>query len=633
MNFSKTAQHYGGLLDLTLQKARYSLRKRFSHSNEQQILKQYIDELVPIDGPRTVVDIGAGNGVRWSNSYALVQEGWNALGIEADPHKYELLSQVYRRYPNAKACKRRVQPDTINSLLESLDIDKEFSVLCLDIDGNDYWILDAILSSFRPRLIVTEINEKIPPPIRFVVKYDPEFRLRHHFYGYSIAALADLCARHDYGILRLEYNNAFIAPKELAGERFTDAALAYERGYLNRADRSERFWPNFDVDELLSMSPSEGVDFLTQFYAKDAGNYYLGTMPENIPTHDPGVKRALFVDQAAEASDIEPAESSSTKIPCPICSSDIEPKTLSAATLGDETLFDLVECESCKTRYLSPLPSAAQLKKFYEPQYYGSDWFKQRGLGRALAQLDLAKREPGNFLDVGCGLGFFIDGVRSHCKWRVFGVELTGAAVGFARDELGLEVSEGDFSKLDYPDAFFDYIQLHNVLEHVRDPMKLLKESRRILKPSGALHLRVPNGKIDSRDLLKFFRDWGKPPFSKSGHLFFFPRSALIWMFAEAGLEIAEARTYGIRRGLATLGLWPRLKDWRRHYLAKPFGSNGANSQIMLPPEKSRPPLYYRYRMVRMNSRMLPGMREFGLDYQLVLTSEEKSASQANGSV
>jgi len=66
------------------------------------------------------------------------------------------------------------------------------------------------LSSFRPRLIVTEINEKIPPPIRFVVKYDPAFKLRHHFYGYSIAALGDLCARHDYGILRLEYNNAFI---------------------------------------------------------------------------------------------------------------------------------------------------------------------------------------------------------------------------------------------------------------------------------------------------------------------------------------------------------------------------------------------------------------------------------------
>jgi SAM-dependent methyltransferase len=618
MSFSKTVQHYSGLLDLTLQKARYSLRSRFSRSDEQQILKQYIDELVPSDRPRTVVDIGAGNGVRWSNSYALVLEGWNALGIEADPHKYDLLSQVYRRFPNARASHSRVQPESINSLLDGFAIPKDFSVLCLDIDGNDYWILDAILSSFRPRLIVTEINEKIPPPIRFVVKYDPDFKLRHHFYGYSIAALGDLCARHGYGVLRLEYNNAFIAPVELAGEQFIDPAVAYDQGYRNRADRKKRFRLNFDVDALLSMSPEQGIQFLKQFYAKDAGNYYLGIDPEDIPS--PAVEKPPLTASSPPISTIKPATSSSTQTSCPICQTESKPKTLGAATLGDETVFDLVECESCGTRYLSPLPSTAQLKEFYEPQYYGGDWFKQRGLGQALAKLDLAKREPGNFLDVGCGLGFFIDGVRSHCDWRVFGVELSGAAVEFARSELGLEVTEGEFSELGYPDAFFDYIQLHNVLEHVIDPMKLLRECKRILKPRGSLHLRVPNGKIDSRNLLEFFRDRGVPPFSKSGHLFFFPKSALIWMFADAGLEISEARTYGIRRGLATLGLWPRFKDWERHYLAKPFASNGANPQITLPPEKSRPRFYYRYRMIRMNSRMLRGMREFGLDYQFVLT-------------
>jgi SAM-dependent methyltransferase len=620
MKFSRTVEHYGGLLDLTLKRVRYSVRRRFSHSDEQQILKKYIDELVPKDRPRTVVDIGAGNGVRWSNSYALVLKGWNALGIEADPHKYDLLRQVYRSFPNAKACNRRVQPDSINSLLESFAIDQNFSILCLDIDGNDHWILDAILSSFRPRLIVTEINEKIPPPIRFVVKYDPAFRLRHHFYGYSIAALADLCARHGYGILRLEYNNAFIAPLELAAERFIDAAVAYEQGYRNRADRKKQFSPNFDVDALLSMSPEEGIQFLKRFYAKDEGSYYLGIKPEDIPIHSPGAEDLFPADRSPQVSTIKSAVSSSTQPSCPICHSSTEPKRLGAATLGEETVFDLAECESCRTRYLAPLPSAEQLKTFYEPQYYGSDWYKQRGLGKALAQLELAKREPGNFLDVGCGLGFFIDGVRSHCKWHVFGVELAGAAVEFARTELGLEVSQGEFSELEYPDVFFDYIQLHNVLEHVRDPMKLLKECRRILKPSGALHLRVPNGTIDSRDLLRFYRHSGVPPFSKSGHLFFFPKEALIWMFAEAGLEISEARTYGIRRGLATLGLWPRLKDWKRHYRAKPFGNNGANPRITLPPEKSRPRFYYRYRMIRMNSRMLPGMREFGLDYQFVLT-------------
>src|SRR6185503_15505000 len=141
----------------------------------------------------------------------------------------------------------------------------------------------AILSSFRPRLVVTEINEKIPPPIRFVVNYDSSFKLRHHFYGYSISALDDLCTRHNYGILHLEYNNAFIAPAELASHRFIDAATAYSLGYRDRPDRQKRFSANFDMDELLSMSADEGMKFLREFYAKDAGNYYLGVNPEHTP--------------------------------------------------------------------------------------------------------------------------------------------------------------------------------------------------------------------------------------------------------------------------------------------------------------------------------------------------------------
>ena len=75
MSLTKAAQHYGSIIELTLQKVKYSLRGRFSHANEEQILAKYIDELLPKDQPKTVVDIGAGNGVRWSNSYALLLAG------------------------------------------------------------------------------------------------------------------------------------------------------------------------------------------------------------------------------------------------------------------------------------------------------------------------------------------------------------------------------------------------------------------------------------------------------------------------------------------------------------------------------------------------------------------------------
>jgi hypothetical protein len=275
MNLSTAAQHYGGIIEVALQKLKYSLRGRFSHANEQRILAKYIEQLLPKDWPRTVVDIGAGNGVRWSNSYALLLAGWKALGIEADPQKHSLLRKVYCKFPRARTSNSLADPHNIRWLLNEFDTERNFGVLCLDIDGNDYWVLDAVLSNFRPGLVVTEINENIPPPLRFVVRFDPDFQLRYHFYGYSIAALEDLCDKHGYGILQLEYNNAFLAPSELAADEFRDAGSVYRQGYLNRAERKERFASNLDMEPLHSLSPQEGIRFLQKFYAGDAGKYYL----------------------------------------------------------------------------------------------------------------------------------------------------------------------------------------------------------------------------------------------------------------------------------------------------------------------------------------------------------------------
>jgi hypothetical protein len=277
MKFTKAAQQSLRELDFKLHQARLSAKQgNFSNSHEDQILARYIAELLPPVHNRMAIDIGAGDGMRWSNTYALFANGWSGVGIEFDPRKFVKLAGAYKHYPQVFAARNRATPENIVPLLQSYDIEKDFSVLSLDIDGNDYWVLRAILSAFRPQLIVTEINEKIPPPIRFVVKYDPDFQLRHHFFGYSLATLTDLCDEFGYALLEVEYNNAFLTPKELAGDRALDALTAYRRGYLDRPDRKERFRMNFDMEAIHSLSPERAIDFLHAFYAKYEGEYYLG---------------------------------------------------------------------------------------------------------------------------------------------------------------------------------------------------------------------------------------------------------------------------------------------------------------------------------------------------------------------
>lgn len=277
---AKTAQHYLSQLGLQLSFGGL-LRKEggFSNFDEERMLAHFIAELLPASHSHTAVDIGAGDGVKASNTYALFREGWRGLGVESHRRRARRLAKAYRNFPEVSACRSSVTPVNVVQLLRSHGIPDDFGVLSLDIDSYDYWVLDALLRAFRPYLVVTEINEKIPPPIRFVVNYDPDFQPAHHFFGHSIASLEDLCRQHGYAIIALEYNNAFLAPVELPGVRPLTADEAYRRGYLERPDRREKFHRNHDMEALHSLSPADGVRFIKKYFAGQRGKYEVGEKP------------------------------------------------------------------------------------------------------------------------------------------------------------------------------------------------------------------------------------------------------------------------------------------------------------------------------------------------------------------
>lgn len=245
----------------------------FSNFDEQHVLDKYIEKFGIKSYNRTAVDIGAGDGIRSSNTYHLFRRGWRGLGVEADEIKYGRLVKTYSEFDDVVPCHSMVTVENIISLLHENNIDKDFGVLSKDIDGNDFWVLDAILAEYRPRLIVSEYNEKIPPPLRFVVNYDPHFRLRHHFYGYSIAKLEDLLTKHDYFLLEVEYNNVFLAPRETPGAIGISIEQAYKEGYRDRDQRKERFSDNLDMEPLLTMNKDEALRFIKDFYRGETGNF------------------------------------------------------------------------------------------------------------------------------------------------------------------------------------------------------------------------------------------------------------------------------------------------------------------------------------------------------------------------
>ncbi|HYP49748.1 MAG TPA: hypothetical protein VEQ34_02315, partial [Pyrinomonadaceae bacterium] len=86
---------------------------------------------------------------------------------------------------------------------------------------------------------------------------------------------------------------------------------------------------------------------------------------------------------------------------------------------------------------------------------------------------------------------------------------------------------------------------------------------------------------------------------------------------AEAGFKIVRAHTYGIRRGMRSIGWLPQKGNWKEPYVLKE--KSAASDTFTVNEKKKKPDFYYRYRFAQLNSKMLPGLHKFGLDYQLFL--------------
>jgi SAM-dependent methyltransferase len=309
---------------------------------------------------------------------------------------------------------------------------------------------------------------------------------------------------------------------------------------------------------------------------------------------------------------------------CPICG-DASRKTVRCPTaLKREAVFNLTECPGCGASYFEPMPSAEQLADFYSGSYYDFDRHSQEGKGMAFAR-DLTRwRQSGRFLDVGCATGFFINGIRRHSDWDVYGTDFGGDAVRFASDELGLDVREGELVDAGFDDAYFDYIHVNNVLEHVRDPVGLLRECRRIIKADGRMYLSVPNGRNDSASLDAFFREEREPACSKDGHIYFFADTALRGMFRRTGFRVDRCATYGFKRGMRNMGVLPRKKGWKALYRPKEnIGDKedmGIADTVSTGNGRRRSDLYYRYRHATGKLKMIPGLHELGLDFMFHLS-------------
>ncbi len=128
------------------------------------------------------------------------------------------MTQTYAKQPSVKTVQAFITRENVIDVFERASVPKEFDLLSIDIDGNDYWVWKALGTTYRPRLVIIECNGAHPPPKRWVMEYNPVHAWQHdNYYGASLQSLTDLGKSMGYSLIGVESArvNAFFLRTEL----------------------------------------------------------------------------------------------------------------------------------------------------------------------------------------------------------------------------------------------------------------------------------------------------------------------------------------------------------------------------------------------------------------------------------
>ena len=217
-----------------------------------------------------------------------------------------------------------------------------------------------------------------------------------------------------------------------------------------------------------------------------------------------------------------------------------------ANTMGTSCSRSAWSSAACGHVFINPQPSWEELAPFYRSDYhvFHDPVPDDATVDRLIAEkhrgdrLNHARVVPGGrYLDVGCGLGVMVAGM-ARLGMQAEGVEPGEAAVEKLRG-LGLKVFHGMLHDAHFPDASFDSVSMYHVLEHTPDPVVVLAECRRILKPGGELFVGVPN--FDS--LVRTWIGWLWSGLDLPRHLHQFRAASIRVAARRAGLEVVGLET------------------------------------------------------------------------------------------
>ncbi|MBI2217411.1 MAG: class I SAM-dependent methyltransferase [Candidatus Rokubacteria bacterium] len=212
--------------------------------------------------------------------------------------------------------------------------------------------------------------------------------------------------------------------------------------------------------------------------------------------------------------------------------------------------FRFLGCNACGSLSLDPVPAAESIATLYPREYTfraadtsepairrllrAIEWrlfYRPQYHGRLRTIRRLTGLGAGRALEVGSGSGLFLR-LLVEAGFEGRGLDISREDVAYARERLGLAVTEGDLATAASLDARYDLVLMFYVLEHVPDPVELVRSACALLAPGGWLVAAVPV--IDSLQSRLFGARWSQVT-EAPRHITLPSRAGLVRMLAAAG--------------------------------------------------------------------------------------------------
>ena len=230
---------------------------------------------------------------------------------------------------------------------------------------------------------------------------------------------------------------------------------------------------------------------------------------------------------------------------CPVCASARIAPFMVVSDNGhlrsENVKLQVFRCAGCDLLFLNPAPPPEIGRQYFAEAYrtdsgsniYYKDEFKERASSLRL-DLITSYRSGSRLLDVGCGKGQFVQVAKAR-GWDAWGVELDEGACVYASERLGLTtVLNGSLDHEQLPGEF-DVVTLWDVIEHVPDPVGILRSASKKLRTGGLIVVRTAN--VRSWTFDKHRHKWWA---FGSDHRFYFSPGSLSVAMRSAGFDAIQ---------------------------------------------------------------------------------------------